>query len=77
MLLSTGFAWPSFGRKGVQGRAATGVASVGSCQKLPPFPTEPIPGSSKAGQGWPIRNGGNSFAITYVKRKKEKVIVQL
>lgn len=40
-----------------------------SCQKFPPFPAEPIPESSKAG---PIRNGGNSSAITYVRRREEK-----
>lgn len=40
----TGFVWPGFSSE-----EATGVASVRSCQKLPPCPAEPIVGGSKMG----------------------------
>ena len=59
-----GFAWQGFG----SGRA-TGVASVRSCQKLPPCLTEPMPAGSKTdpllAKAEPISNGGSTSGITY------------
>lgn len=40
-----GFAWICFGS-----REATEVASVRTCQKLPPCPIEPMPAGSKTDQ---------------------------
>jgi len=58
-----GFAWQGFGSSG-----ATGVASVRSCQKLPPRPTEPMPAVSKTdpplAEAEPISDGGSAFGIT-------------
>ncbi|XP_017926942.1 microtubule-associated protein 9 [Manacus vitellinus] len=57
------FAWPGFCRRG-----ATGVASVRSCQKLPPCPAEQMPGCSKTdpprAKAGPVRNGGIDEELT-------------
>jgi len=64
---STGFAW-----QGSASQGATGVASVRSCQKLPPCPTEPTPAGSKTdfplAKAEPISDGGSTSGITYLRR---------
>ncbi|XP_059725656.1 ceramide synthase 4-like isoform X6 [Haemorhous mexicanus] len=70
--------WTGYPQQG-----ATEVASVRSCQNLPPYPAEPIPGGSKLNvplaKAGPVRNGGNTSVIADLKRKKkkEKVFAQL
>jgi len=58
-----GFVWQGFGSWG-----AAGVASVRSCQKLLPCPTEPMPDGSKMGpslaKAEPISDGGSASGIT-------------
>jgi len=66
----TKFAWQGFGSRG-----AARAASVGSCWKLPPCPTEPVPFSSKTdlllAKTMPISDGGSNSVVTYL-RKGEK-----
>jgi len=69
VMICTGFVWQGFGSGG-----ATGVASVKSCQKLPPSPTELVPAGSKTdlplAKAKPISDCGSASGITYLKRKK-------
>jgi len=48
------------------------VASVRSCQKLPPCPTEPVPAGSRIdpplAKAKPISDGGSSSGTTYLRR---------
>jgi len=54
---------------------ATGVASVRSCEKLPPHLKEPMPASSNtdlsSDKAKPTRNGGSTFVIAYFRRGKK------
>lgn len=49
------------------------MASVRSCQRLSPCPTEPTLAAPKSdvllAKAGPIRNGGNASEITYLRRK--------
>jgi len=62
-----GFAWQGFGS-----RAATGVASVRNCWKLPLGLTQPVPASSKMdlplAKAKLITGGGSASVITYLRR---------
>lgn len=62
--------------QGTGGGGATGVASVESCQKLPPTLTEPLPASSKLdlpqNKAKPIRGVSNTSVITYLWGKKRE-----
>ena len=53
----------------IAGRA-TGVASVRSCEKLPPCLIKPVPAGSKMdpplAKAKPISNGGSTSMITYL-----------
>jgi len=53
----------------------TGVASVRSCQKLPPYLTEPMPAGYNMdlplAKAKPISNGDSASGITYVRRGKK------
>jgi len=64
-----GFVWQGFGSRG-----AVGVASVRSCQKLPPCLMEPVPASSKMdpqlAKAKPISDGGSTSGITQLRRGK-------
>jgi len=69
-----GFVWQGFGSWG-----ATGVASVGSCQKLPLCPTEPVPAGSKTdlllAKTKPVSNGGSASVITNLRRKEKTCVL--
>jgi len=58
-----GFAWQGFGSGG-----AVGVASVSSCEKLPPGLIKPVPAGSKTdpllAKAKPISNSGSASVIT-------------
>ena len=64
-----GYVWQNFGSKG-----STGLASVRSCQKLPPCLTEPMPAGAKMdlllAKTEPSSNGGSPSGITRLRRKK-------
>jgi len=64
-----GFAWQGFGSRG-----ATGVAPVRSCQKIPPWLTEPVPADVKMDppltKAEPISDGGSTSVIIYLRRGK-------
>ena len=62
------FAWQGFGSRG-----ATGVASVSSCRKLPPCPTEPMPAGSKTDLLLAKAEPNSTSAITYLRRKTKQV----
>jgi len=70
MVQCYGFAWQGFGSRG-----AIGVASVRSCEKLPPCLIEPIPGGSKTDpplpKAKPISDGGSTSGITYLSRGRK------
>ena len=70
-----GFVWQDFGSGG-----ATGVSSKRSCQKLPLCPTEPMPAGSKAdpplAKAEPVRDGGSTSVIMYLKKGKKKPAAQ-
>jgi len=63
-----------FARQGFRSRGATGVTSVGSCQKLPPCLTEPMPASSKTdltlAKAEAISDGASTSVVTNLRRKK-------
>jgi len=67
-----GFAWQGFGSRG-----AIGVASVRSCQKLPPCTMEPVPAGSKTdpplAKAKPVSDGGSSSVITYLRKGRKKL----
>lgn len=67
------FVCPSFGSWG-----ATGMAFVGSCQKLPPCLAGPMLAGTKMDvrlvTAGPIRTGGNASVIMYLRKK---VIAQM
>jgi len=73
--LCYGFAWQGFGSGG-----ATGLASVRSCEKLPPCLTEPVPVGSKMypllAKAKPISDGGSASVITYLRRGRKKNAVK-
>jgi len=50
------------------------VASVRSCRKLPPCPTEPVPASPKMdltlAKAEPIRDGGSASGVTELRREE-------
>jgi len=54
---------------------ALGVASLRSCEKLPPYLIEPMPASSKTdpslAKAKPISNSGSASVITYLRRGKK------
>jgi len=68
--ICTGFAWEGFGSGG-----ATVVASVRSCQKLPPCPVDLMPAGSKMdlplAKAEPISDGGSTSGITQLRRGKK------
>jgi len=51
------------------------VASVRSCEKLPPCLIKPVPASSKMdrllAKAKPIRDGGSTSGITYLRRGRK------
>jgi len=53
-----------------------GVASVRSCEKLPPCLIKPVPVGSKMdpplAMAKPISDGGSASAITYLRRGRKK-----
>ena len=63
-----GFVWQGFGSWG-----AVGVASVRSCEKLPPCLIKPVPAGSKMDplldKAKPISIGGKASVITGLKGK--------
>jgi len=65
-----GFAWQGFGSGG-----AIQVASVKSCEKLPPCLIESTPASYKTdpllAKAKPISDGGNASVITYLRGGKK------
>ena len=65
-----GFAWQGFGSG-----AATGVASVRRCQKLPLHLIKPMPAGSKTdpllAKAEPISDRGSASGITYLRKGKE------
>jgi len=67
-----GFAWQGFGSRG-----ATGVASVRSCEKLPPCLIKPVPAGSKTdsllAKAKAISNGGSASVIMYLRRGRKKL----
>lgn len=66
-----GFPWTGFGNG-----KAIGVVSVRSYWKLPPWLAEPMPGGFKMDmpltKAGPIRNGGNTSVIIYLRRRKNQ-----
>jgi len=56
---------------------AIGVASVRSCEKLPPCPIKPVPACSKTdpplAKAKPVSNGGSVSVITYLRRGRKKL----
>lgn len=50
------------------------MASVRTCQKISPCPTEPVPASSKTdsslAKAEPISDNGSSSVITYLRTEK-------
>ena len=56
------------------------MASVRSCEKLPPCLIQPVPGSSKTdpslAKAKPISDGGSTFVITYLKKGNQKNAVK-
>lgn len=67
---SIGFVWTGFGIGG-----ATGMAFLRSCQKLPPYPREPMPASSRMNpplsKAEPIRAGGSASGTTDFKERQK------
>jgi len=61
--------WQDFGSGG-----AIGVASVRSCEKLPPCLIEPVPASYKMdpplAKAKPVSDSGSTSGITYLRRGK-------
>jgi len=62
-------------------RGAIGVASVGSCEKLPPCLIKPVPAGSKTdppvAKAKPFSNNGSASVITYLRRGgKKKTVVK-
>jgi len=57
------------------------VASVRSCQKLPPCPIEPVPASSEMdlllAKAEPISDSGSASVITYLRRAKNPNCVEI
>ena len=68
-----GFAWQGFGSRG-----AIGVASVRSCEKLPPCLIKPVPAGSKTdpplAKAKPISDGGRASVITYSRKGRKKTL---
>jgi len=66
-----GFVWQGFDSRG-----AIGVASVRSCEKLPPCLIKPVPAGSKTAlllvKAKPVSNGGSASVTTYLRRGKKK-----
>jgi len=64
------FAWQGFGSGW-----AIGVASVRSCEKLPPCLTEPVPAGSKTdpplAKAKPISDGGSASVVTDLRRGRK------
>jgi len=69
-----GFAWQGFGSGG-----AVGLASVRSCEKLPPCLLKPGPAGSKTdpplAKAKPSSEGGSASGITYLRRGSKKPAV--
>jgi len=67
-----GFAWQGFGSGGV-----IGMASVRSCQKLPPCLIKPVLAGSKMDlslpKAQPVSNGGSTSGITYLRKGRKKL----
>jgi len=63
--------WQGFGSRG-----ATGVASVRSCERLPPGLIKPVPAGSKTdpllAKVKPVSNGGSTSVITDLRRGRKK-----
>jgi len=68
------FSWQGFGSGG-----ATGVASVRSCEKLPPCPTEPTPASSKMdlllARAEPISDSSSASVRTHLRMGRKPCII--
>jgi len=68
--------WQDFGSRG-----AIGVASVRSCEKLPPYLIQPVPAGSKTdlllAKAKAIRNSGSaSVIIDLTKGRKKRTAVR-
>jgi len=54
---------------------AIGVASMGSCEKLPPLLIKPVPACSKMDpllvKAKPISNGDSASVITYLRKGRK------
>jgi len=59
---------------------AIGVASVRSCEKLPPCLIKPVPAGSKMDppppKAKPISNSGSTSVITYLRKERKKTAVK-
>jgi len=66
--------------QGFGSRGATGVASVRSCEKLPPCLIKPVPASSKMdpplAKAKPISDGGSASGITQLRRGRKDLAVK-
>jgi len=49
------------------------VASLRTCQKLPPCLIKPVPAGSTGAKAEPISNGGSASEITYLRRGEKKL----
>ena len=69
------FVWQGFGSGG-----AIGVASVRSCEKLPPCLIKPVPAGSKTdsslAKAKPISDSGSTSVITHLRRAKKPAVKQ-
>ena len=70
------------GVMGLRGKAlvaggAIGVASVRSCEKLPPSLIKPVPANSKTDPPLPrskaVSDGGSTPGITYLRKGRKKI----
>jgi len=63
--------WQCFGSRG-----AIGLASVRSCEKLPPCLIKPVLAGSKTDltlpKAKPISDGGSASGITYLRNRRKK-----
>jgi len=68
--MCSGFAWQGFGSGG-----AIGVASVRSCEKLPPCLIKPVPAGSKMdlmlAKTKEVSDSGSASVVTYLRRGRK------
>jgi len=70
--------WYGFARQGFGSGGAIGLASVRSCEKLPPCLIKPVPVISKAdpplAKAKPISDSGSISVITYLRRGEKTAV---